>query len=91
MNTAMQELIEQINKGRDILSAQSENYPRVKTQDVIAIIESYINHATELLEKEKQQITDAYEQGEKDSIMEEKTGEREFAFSSHYFSQTYNQ
>ena len=65
--------------------------------DELKLIEAYpmsplvLKMATDLLEKEKQQIRYAYEQGENDYECREEMRYDKEALSEQYYNQTYNQ
>ena len=83
--TAMQRML-------DDLLAKREVYENAKMYECVATLETSIEIARFLLEKEKEQIIDAYKQGcgyEYEYIDDESTSYKEEA--EEYYNQTYNQ
>ena len=78
MKTAMQELIQGIDGSVKIINEIGGNEITIRT------LISIKNVATDLLEKEKEQIIDAYNQGALD-------GESSMLEYPNYFDKTYNQ
>lgn len=83
MKTAMQELIEKIQYSIDVQSGVSLTETQVNTLKSVMLI------AETLLEKEKEQIIDAYENRVGDENERNLSGQ--FTNAQQYYNQTYNQ
>jgi hypothetical protein len=81
MKTAMQELIEWLKEQRD--RPMGQGAPLLMTQHVIA-------KCYECLEKEKEQIIEAYEDGKQNGI-DSITNIHMYIIGEKYYNQTYNQ
>ena len=84
MKTAMQELIDKIQYSIDVQSGVSLTETQVNTLKAVMLI------AETSLEKEKEQIIEAYEDG-KQNGMDSITNIHMYIIGEKYYNQTYNQ
>ena len=92
MKTAIQELIEELKKRRDLIrEAYKPLNHLVGVNNLRDIMIDQINHdiylASSMLQKEQEQIVNAYKEGCSDSILDESTDEER---AEEYYNETYN-
>jgi hypothetical protein len=85
MKTAMQELIDKIQYSIDVQSGVSLTETQVNTLKAVMLV------AENLLEKEKEQIMEAYRYGHIDGFTSANHLGTEFENEEDYYNQTYNQ
>ena len=83
MRTAMQRMLDDLLSKRDV-------YENAKMYECVATLETSIEIAKFLLEKEKEQIINAYEDG-KENQRESITNIYKYIIGEYYYNQTYNQ
>jgi len=85
MKTTMQELIDKIQYSIDVQSGVSLTETQVNTLKAVMLV------AENLLEKEKEQIMEAYRYGHIDGFTSANHLGTEFENEEDYYNQTYNQ
>lgn len=87
MKTAMQELIERLEEKRDMWDKETKSHNKIKTTYQVAIIV-----AKNLIEKEKEQIMNAYEHGYEACDMDEAMEvNKKLTSGDLYYNMNYNQ
>jgi len=90
MKTAIQEIIERANLGiqtheSELSNSDSSNIERNRHTYLLNVCKMFHGLASELLEKEKQQIIDAYREGTYYNTI----GNKDFESEEEYYNETY--
>ena len=83
MKTAMQMML-------DDLISKREVYENAKMYQCVATLETSIEIAKHLIEKEKEQIENTFADGFVEGVQTQKSG-KQVLFPEEYYNQTYNQ